>query len=164
MSLDKRVVDIDMKPKIEIPEYLKGHKELAGICVEGCIYNGKWSKGQRIKDTDGNYIKRNGKYVREPPASAHAHTDGHYKGWICFRTLKDLNKETTCKHELAHIITGEGHTKKWAEKYVELQTPKWLTVDWLQRKYGFDDAGNEGGKLLSDMLKLLGIDKKEKAK
>ena len=151
--------------KLKIPKFMLEHKELTGVCVGGCIYNGKWSKGARIKDKDGKPIRcKDGKYLREPPASAHAHTSGYYKGVICFHTAEDLKKDTTAKHELAHVITGEGHTKKWAEKYVELQTPKWLTVKWLQNKYGFDDAGNEGKKLFKDMLKEFGIDEKDTLK
>lgn len=140
-----------MSKKLCIPEFMKAHEELVGVCVGACVYRtkrkSKWQKGAKIKDEEGNFIKGpNGRYLREPAAAAHAHIhpEDPAKGIICFRTQKDFKKETTCKHELAHIITGEGHTKKWAEKYVELKTPKWLTVEWLQKKYGFDDEGNEG--------------------
>lgn len=127
------------KPQLNIPEFMKEHKELVGICVGCCILTKKWSKGDRIKDENNVFIKdASGKYIRGPEAAAHAHTHGPGKGFICFRALSNFNKETTCKHELAHIITGEGHTQKWAEKYVELKTPKWLTVEWLQKKYKFD--------------------------
>jgi hypothetical protein len=77
------------------------------------------------------------------PHSAHAHVGqaGKYAGYICFRTEKDYQKDTTCKHELAHIISNSGHTKKWAEAYVKLVDgkQKWLTVEWLQKKYKFKD-------------------------
>jgi hypothetical protein len=128
-----------MSKKLYIPDFMKEHKELIGVCIGRCVFLKGWPKGRRLRDKDDNFIKKNGMYVREPLAAAHAHTGGPAKGIICFRTLADFKKETTCKHELAHIITGEGYTKKWAEKYVELKTPKWLTVEWLQKKYEFDD-------------------------
>jgi hypothetical protein len=147
--------------KFDAIEFLKGHKELAGICVGSCILTGKWSKGERIKGKDNKYIRDDyGKYIRMP-SSAHAHTNGPVKGYICLRSFDDLKKGTTIKHELSHVITGEGHTKKWAEKYVELGTPKWLTTDWLQKKYGFDDSGSEGNNLLKGLLKMFGIDEND---
>lgn len=134
--------------KIKIPEFMKEHKELKGICVGGCILTGKWHKGTKVKDENGEYVKNeDGKFIRHHVAAhAHTHPEDPRQGFICFSTLESLQKETTCKHELAHIITGEGHTKKWAEAYVGLETPKWLTVEWLKKKYGFDDEGNEGRK------------------
>jgi len=132
------------KIKIEVPEYMKECPQLMGVCIGYCVVTGKWTKGIRLKDNKGNYLKNaEGKFLRLPPHAAHAHTGGDGKGWICFRTMADFEKETTCKHELAHIITEEGHTRKWAEKYVELiadnpKKAKWLTVEWLQRKYKFE--------------------------
>lgn len=159
MKNTKKTID---SSKIDVPDFMKEHKELVGICVGRCIFTKKWAKGRRIKDKNDDYIKdKNGEYLRELPHAAHAHTSGPGKGFICFSSMKELNKETTCKHELSHIITGEGHTKKWAEKYVELGTPKWLTVEWLQKKYGFDDNGGEGEKVSKDWLKKLGIDEKD---
>lgn len=140
--------------KPQLPDYMKGHKEFTGVCIGACILTKKWVKGKRIKDDDGNFIKdKNDKYVREPEAAAHAHTHPKdpAKGIICFRSMREFKKETTVKHELAHIITSEGHTKNWAEQYVALGTPKWLTVEWLQKKYGFDDNGGEGTKLVDEM-------------
>lgn len=59
-------------------------------------------------------------------AKAHAHlvryTRGKkkgelipYGGWICFRGKKRLNQKGIMIHELAHIITNQGHTKKFYE-------------------------------------------------
>lgn len=153
--------------KLQIPEYFNGHKELKGLCVGGCIVTGKWSKGRRIKKADGSYLKnKKGIVVREFPAVAHAHTQGQFKGYICFSDIENFLNEKTGKHELAHIITSEGHTKKWAEKYVEListnkKTAKWLTVEWLQKKYGFDDNGGEGMNIFKEWLKQYDIDEKD---
>jgi hypothetical protein len=36
-----------------------------------------------------------------------------YGGWICFRGAKRLNQKSIMMHELAHIITNEGHSKKF---------------------------------------------------
>jgi hypothetical protein len=149
-----------------VPEYMKAHKELVGISIGACVLTGKWSKGYKLRDKDNNFIKKEGKFLREPEACAHAHTHGSGKGFICFRTTEDLKKETTVKHELAHIITGSGHTKKWAEAYVQLvsdmkKTSKWLTVEWLQRKYGFDNEGGEGLNVYKEYLKAIGVDESE---
>ena len=53
-------------------------------------------------------------------AKAHAHTKGEYKGTICVRSQKRLYTQSgkpshLMWHELAHIVTGEGHTKKFME-------------------------------------------------
>ena len=46
-------------------------------------------------------------------AKAHAHIKGNYKGWICFRSAKRLKQKWIVIHELAHVITGHGHSKKF---------------------------------------------------
>lgn len=144
---------------IEIPFYMEEHENFKGISIGACIATGKWPKGKRIKNEYGEYLryKKNDRFVRESEHAAHAHMGGRYKGYICFRTLENFRKETTCKHELAHVITAEGHTKVWAEKYVELKVPAWLTVDWLRNKYGFDEFGGEGTKVEDEWRKQMGI-------
>ncbi len=65
---------------------------------------------------------------------AHAHTDKRrkYYGWICFRQ-KYWPVEKTQIHELAHILTGDGHTARWRAKYVELGgDPK---ADWSYQRW-----------------------------
>lgn len=153
--------------KVDIPDYMKAQKELRGVCVGACICTAKWPKPRKMRDTKGNFIKgkgKDGKYVRDMPHCAHAHTNGPFKGYICFSSEAEFKKQTTCKHELAHIVTGQGHTKAWAEAYVGFGTPKWLTVEWLQKKYGFDDAGNEGMKVSDDWKKYNGIDQEKDVK
>lgn len=50
---------------------------------------------------------------------AHAHycrgkwSEQKYGGWICIRSTKRAKQINLLKHELAHIITNEGHTKKF---------------------------------------------------
>jgi hypothetical protein len=120
--------------KLVIPDFMLGHKELRYVCVGGCGLTGKWCE-PKLKDKDGNYIKDlQGKFLRGS-SSAHSHIGA---GVICFRDIKAFETKTTCQHEMAHILSGEKHTRKWAEQYVALITPKWLTVEWLQKKYGFD--------------------------
>lgn len=48
-------------------------------------------------------------------ADAHAHTyprDQH-RGWVCFQHPDDLQDTALRMHELAHILSGEGHTDAW---------------------------------------------------
>jgi len=145
---------------IELPEYMENEEKLRGVCVGACIYTGHWAKSRRVKDNDGKYIRNEkGEYLREPGAVAHAHTDtrGPFHGYICFSSMEEFNKHLTCKHELAHIATGEGHTQSWAEKYVSYGGPKWLTVEWLRNKYGFDELGGEGTKVMDEWRKWAGL-------
>lgn len=83
--------------------------EVAGIFVGGCIERGVGSSFR---------------------AQAHAHTSkqDEHRGWICVRSGKrvttDSGKPTTLMlHEYAHIITGQGHTAKWAEVLTRLGAP-----------------------------------------
>lgn len=52
-------------------------------------------------------------------AKAHAHIKGktprEHDGWICFRSAKRLNQHGIVIHELAHILTNEGHSRKFYE-------------------------------------------------
>lgn len=59
-------------------------------------------------------------------AKAHAHlvrkTHGKnkgelqkYGGWICYRSAKRLGSRNLIIHELSHIITNEGHSRKFYE-------------------------------------------------
>jgi len=155
----KKKVAIEIR-KIELPEYMENEEKLRGVCVGACIYTGKWAKGKRVKDKAGEYIRNEkGEYLREPGSVAHAHTGnrGPFHGYICFASMEEFNKHLTCKHELAHISTGDGHTQAWAEKYVSYGGPKWLTVEWLRNKYGFDELGGEGTKIMDEWRKWAGL-------
>lgn len=84
---------------------LQPHPSLKGVFVGGCVERG-----------DGSSFR----------ASAHAHSEGAWKGWICVRgalegrggeKLRDL---PLMVHELAHIASNAGHTGKWRRAYTQL--------------------------------------------
>ena len=60
---------------------------------------------------DGCIERKEGSSFRR---KAHAHTKGAYAGWICFRSIKRVYS-SILQHELAHIITRQGHTRKFYE-------------------------------------------------
>lgn len=72
--------------------------EIKGVCVRGCISN-------------HNNIKHE---------IAHAHLEGDCKGWLCFHYKEGLSNKFVCLHELAHILTKQGHTAKWRETLLDL--------------------------------------------
>lgn len=81
-------LDFDKMPKeLQRPE-------VRGVFVGGCVERG-----------DGSRFR----------AKAHAHTDGEHAGWICYLSAKRLPIREIALHELAHILSGEGHTDKWRE-------------------------------------------------
>ncbi|HSE61190.1 MAG TPA: hypothetical protein VLA88_02760 [Candidatus Saccharimonadales bacterium] len=56
---------------------------------------------------------------------AHAHTDGtDYHGWVCFLTPANLEDPEVRAHELAHILTGQGHTIRWRNMMAQLGYPE----------------------------------------
>lgn len=88
-------------PIITRDQYPAGldHPALRGVFIGGCIERGDGAKYH---------------------AKAHTHTSGGNVGWICYQS----NKWTWCKelalHELAHVITLQGHTDKWRKVLLEL--------------------------------------------
>jgi hypothetical protein len=72
--------------------HLTPHHELRGVFVGGCVARGE---GSRFR------------------AKAHAHVSGHYRGWICFLSSKWLHVRALWLHELAHVVTRQGHTDVW---------------------------------------------------
>jgi hypothetical protein len=85
-------------PPSKWPEELK-HPEVKGVFVGGCVSRGV---GSRFR------------------AKAHAHTSGEHVGWICFLSEKRLSCRMLCLHERAHIVTKEGHTKRWREYLLQI--------------------------------------------
>lgn len=79
-------------PPEQWPECLRGHPELKGVFVGGCVDRGVGSSFR---------------------AKAHAHTRGGNVGWICIRGWRRLAQKSLLIHELAHIKTSSGHTDKW---------------------------------------------------
>ena len=104
-------------PKIEYEPFEK-YPEVKGVFVGGCARRG-----------DGSSFR----------ARAHAHCFGNdeFAGWICVRSPKRLyapsdKPSKTMLHELAHILTKQGHTKKWAMMLKELGG----TISWYAKYKG----------------------------
>lgn len=82
-----------------MPEVLREHPELKGVFIGGCVDRGVGSSFR---------------------AQAHAHTSGKNKGWICIRGWRRLYQRQLLLHELAHILTGQGHTDVWRTRLRQL--------------------------------------------
>lgn len=109
---------------VTIKEFEK-YPEFKGAFVGGCVMRGE---GSRFR------------------AWAHAHcfkTDS-YKGWMCFLSMKRVfntkgEPSRTAWHELAHLISGVGHTDKWRKVMKELGQPipkrykKYQTRNWRNK-------------------------------
>jgi hypothetical protein len=81
-----------MPGKLPKVQWLKDHPSLRGVFVGGCVERGV---GSRFR------------------AKAHAHTHGEHRGWVCFLSGKWLHVRDLWLHELAHVVTREGHTNRW---------------------------------------------------
>lgn len=78
---------------------LRDFPEVMGVFTGGCVERGE---GSRFR------------------AKAHAHTDGDHAGWICFLSWKRLSSRELMLHEIAHVLTGAGHTDKWRERLLQI--------------------------------------------
>lgn len=85
-------------PPEGIPEVLR-RPEVAGVFIGGCVARGLGSSFR---------------------AQAHAHTSGEHLGWICIRGWRRLYQRQLLLHELAHVITRQGHTDRWRNCLREL--------------------------------------------
>jgi hypothetical protein len=72
-----------------------------GGCVDHSIHGMKEGTSFRAQ-AHAHYVKWKGKFSK-------------YGGWICVRGAKRLKQRSLLIHELAHIVTNEGHTKKFYE-------------------------------------------------
>lgn len=97
-------------PLIEYGPY-KEFPQVAGVFLGGCVERGDGSSFRRV---------------------AHAHTEGTHKGFICVRSPKRLwhmdgepKPSLTMVHELAHIVSGAGHTDPFRKAYKELSMKFW---------------------------------------
>lgn len=78
---------------------LRTHPACIGVFVGGCVARGR---GSRFC------------------GDAHAHTDGEFVGWICYRDEQWARHAEIAIHELAHVVTGHGHTDRWRETVLAL--------------------------------------------
>lgn len=72
------------------PRFLRKHPAVVGLHHTTCV-------------EDGTPFRED----------AHAHIEGAYQGWICFREARGVKETNLVRHELAHLLTREGHTKAW---------------------------------------------------
>jgi hypothetical protein len=80
--------------------------QATGIFLGGCIDRGKGNISSKARCD-----------------LAHAHIRGDLRGWICFQLpeyFHDPSYNWLRMHELAHIISGQGHTEKWRRVMQEL--------------------------------------------
>lgn len=125
-------------PLNDIPAILKPYmvgrgkqRKLKGIFVRGCIERG----------TGSSFRRR---------AHAHIVKSDPYRGWICVRAEWRLSEEQLMLHELAHILTNQGHTDKWRETAESLgyKTRWWESKEYFYcrrkgfRPYGEDEVAN----------------------
>jgi len=86
-------------PRSSWPADLLRSFAVRGVFVGGCVTRG-----------DGSSFR----------AKAHAHTSGPHKGWLCFRRADRLDCRALVIHELAHLVTGDGHTDRWRAAVIRL--------------------------------------------
>lgn len=77
----------------------RGYGGPFGLFVGGCVERGPGSSFRR-------------------QAHAHAHPTSARWGWVCVRSWRRLLTASGAPsqlllHELAHVITGQGHTDRW---------------------------------------------------
>ncbi len=80
-------------------KWLLNHPEIKGVFVGGCVERGL-GYGLRSK--------------------AHAHIVGDHRGWICFQSKKWLHVRELWLHELAHIVTRQGHTNQFRKFLLQI--------------------------------------------
>lgn len=78
----------------DLPTWLH-HRKLKGVYIGGCVVK------------------------KSPPRPAHAHFTPR-GGWICLQHERWLKDKMLCLHELAHVVTNEGHTPRWARYLVRI--------------------------------------------
>ena len=92
-------------PVVDLPDYLMTDEVFKagfrGIFVGGCIER---KEGSSFRAMAHAHWVRNKKGELMP-----------YGGWICIRSAKRAKQKNLLIHEVAHIITGEGHSRKFYE-------------------------------------------------
>jgi hypothetical protein len=79
------------------------HPEVRGLFLGGCV-----AKGLGVRHLGGG------------SGGTHAHTSGPNRGWICFGSTRLLDSREARLHELAHVVTREGHTARWREYLLQI--------------------------------------------
>jgi hypothetical protein len=79
------------------------HPEVRGLFLGGCV-----ARGFGVRHLGGG------------SKGAHAHTSGPNRGWICFGSTRLLDSREARLHELAHVVTREGHTARWREYLLQI--------------------------------------------
>ena len=78
------------------PPVLCGHEVVRGFCLGFCVTNGSFRR-----------------------AEAHAHVGGRFDGFICIAPGIEPSDQLLL-HELAHLYTPGGHTRRWRKKFLAL--------------------------------------------
>lgn len=96
--------------RAKFPECIKPFTKIRGIAVGGC----RWKSYDPLLDDSGKV-----------PPIAHAHILPFFipasdRNWICLFDEITLLDTQTLLHEAAHILTNEGHTKRWKEEFVRM--------------------------------------------
>jgi hypothetical protein len=84
--------------------------------ARGVVHPADWPADLQRPEVRGLFLGGcvgKGLSTRHLRGSAHAHTGGEYDGWICFRSPMHLDSRHVRLHELAHILTRQGHTRRW---------------------------------------------------
>lgn len=115
-------------PEIKFKHFDKYREQgiLKGVFLGGCVDRG-----------DGSSFRRK--------AHAHARTQTN-QGWICVRSRHRLMSTNGRKpsllmyHELAHLISKQGHTDKWRQAMRELcgrVWPSWVAKPRKRRRVSY---------------------------
>lgn len=100
---------------VAVPLIMRSHCRgvMIGACIEG--------SGCEREDREGHFAVESG--VR----AAHAHVEGDYAGWVCFRNWYYFRNASLRLHELAHLISpptqddGNHHGSQWQATFHDLK-------------------------------------------
>jgi hypothetical protein len=98
--------------KRDYPAFLKPYsKQIKGISVGSCV----------CKVYDSHDIgKTDHAHAHLKPRLESERKEGPWAGWLCVRSLTALNNKPLMLHELAHLLTNEGHNDKWRRKLLKI--------------------------------------------
>lgn len=102
------------------------------LCTQGSFTDDEFGEVPVLPDMPGVKgiflggcvdTRQPGNISKRCSALAHAHISGRNKGWVCFQLPEyyhDPKHRWVRMHELAHIMSGQGHTDKWREAMMKL--------------------------------------------